>query len=887
MTSRLDAADLFCGAGGLTSGLEDACKAAGVKLSVVAVNHWEIAIKTHAANHPDARHYCASIDQLDPRKTTNRLDVLVAAPECVPAGTLILCARGLVPIECIQVGDLVQTHLGRWRSVTHTMCSVRDTIILKGHGHFGLETTSEHPFYCRTRKHYYPRENGKRRTIYRYAEPCWKPASEMTDACWATPMHYASLEIPSVGGRGVEFNESFWWLVGRWLGDGSLTLKPHKRQFEITISCGFHEADSLAKKLDFSPPHSRIAGHGEFRWRTHRVRTGVLFESAHKGLTLWLAEHFGKLAHGKKVPAWCLSMPREWRQSLLDGYMSADGCLFDNRKFTASSVSKSLALGIRLLASSLGNRVALHRHTASTISNLIEGRTANVRDQYEVVWFKELKRQQGYSDASHSWSRIRKIDPGRKDVPVYNLSVEEDESYVADGIVVHNCIFFSNARGGRPINDQRRASAFHVLRWMELFQPHSVLIENVKEFLNWAPLGADGRPLKSRKGETFEAFIGMMKSLGYKVDWRVLNCANYGDATTRERLFIIARRGHRKIRFPEPTHSEHAGRDLFRDLKPWVPARDILDWNLVGKSIYDRSRPLSPNTLRRIEAGLRKFGTRAFIIQQQSGGAARLVDLPLPTIASAGAQQLVQPFIVRVNGGNDPYSRTDSIDDPLTTLTAHPTHALIEPFLVTIAHSNNKPDARSIDRPLPTILTEVEQALVQPFLTTYHGDAGQPRVESIDDPLLRLRSGCIPTVDTGNHDAVIEPFIVSRRGNGKQLDSSARSIHRPLPTITTGTNLCVAQPFIIGYHKRGENVHSIDDPLPTLTTRDRFALVIPNVGEFELDIRMRMLEPHEEAAAHGVADYDWAGASKTDQKRMIGNMVPRRTAAALCQTILD
>ncbi|MBI5035613.1 MAG: DNA cytosine methyltransferase, partial [Chloroflexi bacterium] len=79
----LDAADLFCGAGGITSGLEDACQELGIKLDVVAVNHWEMAIKVHGANHPNAHHYCASIDQLDPRKTTDRLDVLVAAPECI------------------------------------------------------------------------------------------------------------------------------------------------------------------------------------------------------------------------------------------------------------------------------------------------------------------------------------------------------------------------------------------------------------------------------------------------------------------------------------------------------------------------------------------------------------------------------------------------------------------------------------------------------------------------------------------------------------------------------------------------------------------------------------------------------------------------------------
>ena len=59
----LSLADFFCGAGGSSTG---AVMVPGVEL-VVAANHWDIAIDTHAANHPAAEHIQADISQYDPR----------------------------------------------------------------------------------------------------------------------------------------------------------------------------------------------------------------------------------------------------------------------------------------------------------------------------------------------------------------------------------------------------------------------------------------------------------------------------------------------------------------------------------------------------------------------------------------------------------------------------------------------------------------------------------------------------------------------------------------------------------------------------------------------------------------------------------------------------
>lgn len=64
--STIRGADLFCGAGGTSAGLLDACNELGRKLKLVAINHWEVAIQTHSKNLP-------MIGNMVPRRTAKAL----------------------------------------------------------------------------------------------------------------------------------------------------------------------------------------------------------------------------------------------------------------------------------------------------------------------------------------------------------------------------------------------------------------------------------------------------------------------------------------------------------------------------------------------------------------------------------------------------------------------------------------------------------------------------------------------------------------------------------------------------------------------------------------------------------------------------------------------
>lgn len=514
----------------------------------------------------------------------------------------------------------------------------------------------------------------------------------------------------------------------------------------------------------------------------------------------------------------------------------------------------------------------------------------------------------------HMCDALENLDP-RKLVPSGKLRIM---------VASPECTHFSNARGGRPMSKQSRATIKHVLRWLRNLDVQDVLIENVREFQTWGPLHREGpnkdRPIKGRKGQFFRAFIRSLTALGYSVEWRILCAADYGDPTTRERLFIRASKTQNPIRWPEPTHScsKRAQLPLFGktfELHPWKPAREIIDWSDLGKSIFNRDKPLSINTIRRIESGMHKFSGLPFILPLEGffrGNQPRSVDDPLPTVvASRGAGSVVRPFILKSYQGSDAasidapmptltanvehlgvvnpfvlkmYQSNDAspIDAPLPTITAKGNHlGVVNPFLVQLEHSSEASGHNrrcySPERPLPTVTNRSSIGVVNPFILNIRGGQdGYTRGASVEEPVGALT----------NHPAqvLINPFLVGLGGPEGQRVS--HSVDQPMGTVV-GDNVGVVQPFLVRYNGVGIG-QSVDDPLATMTGKDRFALCVPWVdGLYLLDIYLRMLKPSEMAAAHSFPkSYMFVGSRET-KVRQIGNSVPVKLAEALVTSIMD
>jgi DNA (cytosine-5)-methyltransferase 1 len=296
------------------------------------------------------------------------------------------------------------------------------------------------------------------------------------------------------------------------------------------------------------------------------------------------------------------------------------------------------------------------------------------------------------------------------------------------------CTHHSIARGGKPINDQSRASAWCVTRWAEALRPKVILVENVKEFMQWGPIGTNGRPLKRKKGDIFKTWIKTLESIGYRVEYRILCAADYGDPTTRRRLFVYAVRSGRPIQWPSPTH--HAKGE--QGLGKWISARQIIDWGDKGKSIYGRKKPLAEKTMRRILIGLERFGLAPFILPQ-FGGRPRVnnVDDPVSTITTTSRGiGLCQPFLVQVNHGNGPKDstadarRSASVNDP-PKQSRVPVGALCDPYLVKLRGTATACD---VDQPSPAVTAGgTHLGVCNPYIVRFNGEKreGEARVHEV------------------------------------------------------------------------------------------------------------------------------------------------------------
>ena len=246
-----------------------------------------------------------------------------------------------------------------------------------------------------------------------------------------------------------------------------------------------------------------------------------------------------------------------------------------------------------------------------------------------------------------------------------------------------DCTSHSKAKGGQPRKKGLRILPWAVYKHAKAILPDVIIMENVEEIQQWGPLDPDGHPIPERKGEDYRKFVSSMQSLGYAFDSRELVAADYGAPTTRKRWYAIFRRDGKAIVWPEPTHSK-SGIVLPR----WKQCGDYIDWSNLGKSIFDRKKPLADATMARIANGIQKYiidnphpyivndkRAIAFLIQYHSEtkkGDARGQTLrePIKTIDTSNRYGLVTAFITK-------FYKTgigQGCDEPIHTITTSPGH---------------------------------------------------------------------------------------------------------------------------------------------------------------------------------------------------------------------
>lgn len=315
-----------------------------------------------------------------------------------------------------------------------------------------------------------------------------------------------------------------------------------------------------------------------------------------------------------------------------------------------------------------------------------------------------------------------------------------------------SCTHHSRAKGGKPRSNQLRAQPELILTWLDQLFVRRLIVENVPEFVDWGPLDREGRPIKSRVGACFKAWVAALEARNYVVSWRIVNCADYGDATTRRRFFLKAvRRGCGRIVWPEPTYAENPQPELFGERKRWRGIRECLDLSDTGKSIFGRKKPLSANTLRRIQVGLKRYCGMEFQMDMLGAGGPdncriRSVDEPMVTQHAGGNRvALVKPFLVKLRN----HETVEPIDAPITTVTcsgAH--HALCTPLVL---GQQGGAECRPIDEPCPTIATAGAIRVITPFIFTEQNNNAPRSVEEPVRTITTVRKDylCLPQLEDG------------------------------------------------------------------------------------------------------------------------------------------
>ena len=379
---------------------------------------------------------------------------------CFFAGTPINVAEGLKPIEQVLVGDMVLTHEGRYRRVSEILGRdySGDMVTVKARGRQAITSTGNHPFW-----------------IERAGERQWIEARDLKvgdlvleaiaiEDTESQAFHWSYETAYKTRHECLEAEPDLMRLIGYWLAEGSLAkaLKgasgySKNKYFGYRVDFAFSRKEA-GYANDVAALMRKYFGVACAR-RVHRDSQGIsLGFKTRKGYEFF-EQFFGRGAQNKKLPDWMANWPLELSGELLKGYWRGDGS-GSEQGFSLHSTSATLIEQMRRIALKAG---AL----CSQWSRSIESHTPSVINGLEVQARRELHALSIYglhAERFGAWvgepyeARTRRkyfflSEDGRfachpitsveseqvLGAVVYNFEVEDDHSYHAGGLAVHNC----------------------------------------------------------------------------------------------------------------------------------------------------------------------------------------------------------------------------------------------------------------------------------------------------------------------------------------------------------------------------------------------------------------------------------------------------------------
>ena len=413
---------------------------------------------------------------------------------CFPAGQLILMADGTEkPIEQVKVGDLVITHQGNVKPVTKTISREvsEDLTVFQPSALPETICTGEHPFYaikkqdswCRIFPYYARSETvkctyGGKQKCNKYncntngAIPSWILAKNLQvgDKTYTPTLHETSICD--------ELNPNRMRLLGYYVAEGRVDKQkgPFSRPYMIRFA--IHEKEiptigaELCKLMEL-----------EFGIKTHSVLRciksgkGVVLSFHCFKTALWFLRFAGIGSKTKRLSQKVMVAPLAWQRQFMGAWLNGDGnydhYIYDSAKGNYSSKGirlSTVSSDLKSQAMVILDRLEIHSnlqkiHTPEHLINF-QGQNRHIAESNGwhvsisksyvmklsdvVQWdVKALGRnlistKQRYKYAASTISTILSVSKKFFTGTVYNLSVEDDESYIVNRQAVHNCTIIAS-----------------------------------------------------------------------------------------------------------------------------------------------------------------------------------------------------------------------------------------------------------------------------------------------------------------------------------------------------------------------------------------------------------------------------------------------------------
>lgn len=490
------------------------------------------------------------------------VDLLIHGSPCFTGDTLVLTKEhGYVQIKDIKAGEHVLTHKNRYRKVLNTFDNGEKAIIeMVTSNSDVLRTTANHRFYVRKKYLEYSAETQKEKR--NFTAPEWRCADQIMEGeneRWFVGYavnnegRYPAWEGVSCTRGKTSYvknnldmhDEGLWYMAGRYVGDGWIRVRHDRNDHlsNVIICCGKAKTDIFKSMI----PEA-------FHYYLMEEATVSKFTFCNKEFAAFCAL-FGRGAKNKAVPAFVFDLPRNAIKAFLNGYFDSDGCKIGNVK-KATTTSRELAYGIVALIAKLYHVPFSVYKEKRPKEYVIEGRTVNQSDTYTVV-IRDTERHEAFFENGYLWFPIKKIYATGEKESVYDIEVEEDHSFTANGCIAHNCQDFSR-EGKNDVNSGRSILYERTLQILDpnpaqgfrelVTQPKLVIWENVP---NMAYSHPDVLEHYLRTMENYgytNTFCGSKKYLskgGYASNRslmveHMLDASDYGIPQARERFFCVS-----------------------------------------------------------------------------------------------------------------------------------------------------------------------------------------------------------------------------------------------------------------------------------------------------------------------------------------------------------